>query len=94
MTLLSFQKDFTPEQTEQLHSYSETLAFIAAEIYGTPSKLAAFYVLYPMDECGFVEHLNFIIAWAKQFEQENDGREWDGEWYEAMETFIDSKLKP
>jgi hypothetical protein len=94
MTLLSFQKDFSPEQTEQLHSYAETLAFITADIYGTPSKLAAFYALHPLEEFGLVEHLNVIIAWAKQFEQENEGREWDGEWSELIESFLTLKLRP
>ena len=93
MTILKFTKDFSAEQTEALHSFAETLAFISAEIYGTPAKLAVFYTQYPTEETGFIEQLNVFIAWAKEFEQLNEGREWDGEWYEAMETFIDSKLK-
>jgi hypothetical protein len=28
---------------------------------------------------------------TNEFEQANEGREWDGEYFEAIETFIDSK---
>jgi hypothetical protein len=28
---------------------------------------------------------------TNEFEQANEGREWDGEYFEAIETFVDSK---
>jgi len=93
MTILNFTKDFTSEQNEALQSYSETLAFIVADIFGNPPAYKLFSDQHPENESGFVERLNICIAWAKEFEQINESREWDGEWHEEMENFISSKLK-
>lgn len=31
------------------------------------------------------------IQWAFEFEKENHGREWDGDYYESIEKFFDAR---
>ena len=34
-----------------------------------------------------------IIQWAKEFNQKNARRQWDGEWYDELEEFFEQKIK-
>lgn len=90
MNILKFQQGMNAYQTDGLHSYSETLAFIVAEIYSDKKLLPLFEK--QNEDMGLIERLNICIAYAKEFEQIHEGREWDGEYYDEIEYFINSKI--
>lgn len=93
----------TAEEVEKLHSLLETVAFVTIEIFcrettgeqwdaNQPSNYDQFSKLYPEDN-GLIARMNICIDWAKEFEQINADREWDGEWQEELSEFVANKLK-
>jgi len=83
---------FDAEKSEGFQSYSETLSLMVADIYRDEAMRKSFEQLHPATEYGYIERLQVIIDWAKQFEQLHENTEWDGEWYETLDTFLKEKL--
>ncbi len=92
MIVLPFTAGLPSEKAEGVQSFAETLAFITAEVYGTPETYALFTKVYKEDETGLLERLNVLIDWANQFEIKNLGRVWDGEWMDELDQFIQQTL--
>jgi len=92
MQKLKFELYMDAETTNEVHSYAETIAIITANVFSEPKNYALFSKLYPENEIGYIERLNIIISWAKDFEQKNENREWDGEYMDEIDTFLNSKL--
>lgn len=42
---------------------------------------------------GSGQAMSDIIEWAKEFNNKNKGRDWDGEWYDELEEFFNDKIK-
>lgn len=42
---------------------------------------------------GSGQAMSDIIEWAKEFNNKNKDREWDGEWYDELEQFFSDKIK-
>ncbi len=42
---------------------------------------------------GSGQAMSDIIEWAKEFNNKNKGRVWDGEWYDELEEFFSDKIK-
>jgi hypothetical protein len=36
--------------------------------------------------------MELAMNWAMEFERINKDREWDGEWYDELEAFLDKKV--
>lgn len=43
---------------------------------------------WPGNSC---DRADMSIQWAFEFEKENHGREWDGDYYESIEKFFDAR---
>jgi hypothetical protein len=39
------------------------------------------------------ELVRLLIEWSEEFERDNAGREWDGEYLEAIDSFYRQKIK-
>jgi len=92
MQKLKFELYMDAETINEVHSFAETIAIMTANIFGEPESYLLFSKIYPENEVGYIERLNTVIAWAKDFEQQNEGKEWDGEYMDEIDTFLNLKL--
>jgi hypothetical protein len=77
------------------NSYSDTLCWISYHLalimngveYDVPPALSIKYEMF-----GMMWISDAATAWALEFERMNAGRDWDGEWYEELESFVTSKI--
>ena len=92
----------TAEKVEKQHSLLEAVAFVTIEAFerdtsgeqweaNKSSNWEQLKKLYP--DRGLIDLLNVGIDWAKEFEQINADREWDGEWQHELSEFVAKKLK-
>jgi len=93
MQKLNFELYMDAETINEVHSFAETISIMTANIFGETERYLSFSKLYPESEAGYIERLNVIISWAKDFEQKNEGRGWDGEYMDEIDTFLNEKLK-
>lgn len=73
-------------------SWNETLLEIASHVYYVLDQQNGISLITKTRETeGITGVHELIINWAKEFENMNIGREWDGEFFEEIEKFV--KLK-
>lgn len=72
---------------KQLRSYSETLTLMSLSL-GEARHDQLYYHL----NGGYTEVISQLISWANEFEVKYKDREWDGEWRDMVEAFIDEKF--
>jgi hypothetical protein len=53
------------------------------------ADLSAMFALSPTLPGDSREMCRLCIQWADAFQQKNDGREWDGEYYDELEVFFE-----
>jgi len=80
------------ELSPQQRSLCETLTYMTAEIYQRDNMLDQYKKRFQMREMGFLELNLLLVDWALEFEEQNEGREWDGEWMDEIDLFLDKKL--
>ena len=63
-----------------LRNYLETLVMMSTELGDRD---------LPMH---LINYIDPAIEWAEEFEQIQNGRVWDGDWFDAILDFIDKKM--
>jgi hypothetical protein len=63
-----------------LQDYLETLVMISAELADRDLSMLQ------------VNYIDLAIDWAEEFEQIHNGRLWDGDWFDAIQEFMDEKF--
>lgn len=82
---------FTKESFSLWHEthFEVVRAITIALLKEIPSKVIEKY----MDVDGFVGLYQLAVDLTNEFETLNKGRQWDGEFFEEIESFMDKKLK-
>lgn len=76
-----------------MDSWIETFAEIAMEAGAELSKDSpAKGLLQVVENHGRAEVYNFVLDLANEFERDNKGRNWDGEFYDEINAFVAEKF--
>jgi 8-oxo-dGTP pyrophosphatase MutT (NUDIX family) len=77
----------------ELQICAETIAMFTFCVFEGPETAQAFQEAYPpQDTNGLPGQMKIIVGWANQFDEKNEGREWDGEFFEEVEAEVSAKL--
>lgn len=77
-----------------LDSWLETYFEIACAIGGRLSQDDLGAVLSEIQEhSGHCGHQELCLVLTDKFEQQNEGRAWDGEFFDAIDNFLEEELK-
>lgn len=70
-------------------SLEETLCLISIQIAYDNEVWDKIYATSNTGQMGVIE---IFREWAHEFEKIHEKREWDGEWYDEIDKFLDAKL--
>ena len=86
------EKDFTNGFISWLETYTEIILYIVEALASKSTKSDyKSEVFEALDSEGYLGARQLATKWADEFEKANQGREWDGEFYEEVEAFVKHK---
>lgn len=90
------QMNYEATPPNGLISFSETLFFISYHLSiileNEDANKIPPYLQNRYELGGIGELMELAMNWAMEFERINKDREWDGEWYDELEAFLDKKV--
>jgi hypothetical protein len=82
----------TPCSPNGIDSWIQTHFYIVQHLVTTYNKPGSLSMRYT-ENSGYSSLIPLAVAFANEFEEETKGRKWKGDYFDALDEFIDKKEK-
>lgn len=84
-------REFPNGFTNWIETYHEIVKYIALKLHYDETDEAGSHILSRYSEGGTGATYEIAEEWTDEFEQNNKGRFWDGEFFDEIDEFCDFK---